>query len=72
MMHQNSNNIFPDCKQTDSRTLNTSLTTPDGWQQCKFDIAVIIICIVVNSHPIITFSLGSIAIVFSYITMLLQ
>jgi len=27
---QNSNNICPDCKQTDSRTLNASLTTPDG------------------------------------------
>lgn len=56
MMHQNSNNICPDCKQTDSRTLNTSLTSPDGWQQCKFNIAAIIIFIVVDSHPIITVS----------------
>lgn len=51
----NSNNICPDCKRTDSRTSNTCLATPDGWQQCKFNI-VVVIFIVVDSHPIVIVS----------------
>ena len=55
-MHQNSNNICPGCKHTDSRTSNACLDTPDGWQQCKFNIAVIIIFTVFDSLLIITVS----------------